>query len=152
MCHYPNVDESWYGESTHPDDLAGTEAWAYETKQGGIIPYFLGLQTIITPSAESAWVLILEHIPGRTLKDAAKCGQWPHPRHTTMCQSRSPFVNMSSSFIATIEEVTLVGLILQDIRTPSFLFTGDAVVIINLAWMSRPIDGDAAKVTRIALN
>lgn len=48
LCLYPDSGRSWVGY-THPDDLAGSEAWAYEildAKQGLWLPYFFGLQTV----------------------------------------------------------------------------------------------------------
>ncbi|KAJ7155142.1 hypothetical protein C8R46DRAFT_1227096 [Mycena filopes] len=139
MSSYPPGDESWLGEYTHPEDLAGSEAWAYEamkSKQGCIIPYFFGLRTIITPSGEAAWVLILEYIPGRTLEQLASPDSIPDIHK---------FCKLG---LAAIHELTLVGVVPPDVRPPNFLFTGEAVVIIDFAWM-QPIR-DPAQVGRIA--
>ncbi|KAJ6588258.1 hypothetical protein B0H19DRAFT_1247947 [Mycena capillaripes] len=60
LCYHPHPDDSWLGVYTDPEDAACSEAWAYENlkeQQGLCIPYFFGLQTITTPSGESAWVL-----------------------------------------------------------------------------------------------
>ncbi|KAJ7510311.1 hypothetical protein B0H11DRAFT_1958457 [Mycena galericulata] len=71
MCDYPEADRPWT-EYMLPQDLATSEAWAYEHiahKQGCLAPYFFGLHTMITPSGEAAWVLVLEYIPGLTLAE-----------------------------------------------------------------------------------
>ncbi|KAJ6541510.1 hypothetical protein B0H19DRAFT_1239343 [Mycena capillaripes] len=71
LCPYPRVDDIWPGNYTFPEYMASREAWVYEQlkhKQGRFIPYFFGMHTIITPSDESAWALVLEHIPGDTLQ------------------------------------------------------------------------------------
>ncbi|KAJ7155143.1 hypothetical protein C8R46DRAFT_1227097 [Mycena filopes] len=127
--------------STIDVPLSPSEAWVYEImkdKQGRIIPYFFGLRTIITPSGESAWVLILEHISGRTLTAVAEG------------PSISDLQQASKLSIAAIHEFTLVGLIPPDIRGPNFIFTGDAVVIIDFAW-TIPIQ-DPATIAEIADN
>ncbi|KAJ7748933.1 hypothetical protein B0H16DRAFT_1725323 [Mycena metata] len=57
-------EDPWY--------LAHNEAWVYRylsEKQGLSIPYFFGLHTITTPSQETAWVLVLEFIPGLTANE-----------------------------------------------------------------------------------
>ncbi|KAJ7189373.1 hypothetical protein GGX14DRAFT_547119, partial [Mycena pura] len=69
MCRCPEPDDSWGWEYADPWDLAHKEAWVYRNLahiQGLVIPYFFGLHTIITPSQETAWVLVLEFIPGPT--------------------------------------------------------------------------------------
>ncbi|KAJ7722033.1 hypothetical protein B0H16DRAFT_1737986 [Mycena metata] len=55
-----------------PWHLAHNEAWVYRClseKQGLSIPYFFGLHTITTPFQETAWVLVLEFIPGLTANE-----------------------------------------------------------------------------------
>ncbi|KAJ7619389.1 hypothetical protein FB45DRAFT_157525 [Roridomyces roridus] len=85
MCEYPEeADPYYWADYEFPGHLAEGEAWAYDhlaQKQGLLIPYFLGMRTIIAPSGERAWVLMLEYIaggmslrsyiqsPGRTLAD-----------------------------------------------------------------------------------
>ncbi|KAJ7500279.1 hypothetical protein B0H11DRAFT_2380359 [Mycena galericulata] len=67
MCMYPELNDVWDRNYEFPENLAHEEAWVYDrlaTKQGLYIPYFFGLQTIITPSGEAAWVLVLEYIHG----------------------------------------------------------------------------------------
>ncbi|KAJ7891450.1 hypothetical protein B0H13DRAFT_1524680, partial [Mycena leptocephala] len=72
MIRCPHPEDRWIGDYTHPCNLAGEEAWAYRNlldRQGLSIPYFFGMHTITTPSGESAWVLVLEFIPGRTVNE-----------------------------------------------------------------------------------
>ncbi|KAJ7861514.1 hypothetical protein B0H14DRAFT_3616904 [Mycena olivaceomarginata] len=54
-------------DRVHPDNLAGNEAWAYE---------HLKEKQITTPSKERAWVLVLEHIHGKTLTAVARSKSW----------------------------------------------------------------------------
>ncbi|KAJ7894039.1 hypothetical protein B0H13DRAFT_2526039 [Mycena leptocephala] len=71
MCPYPGVDDNWGLDYMFPEYIALQEAWVYNQlthKQGLFIPYFFGMHTIVTPSEESAWVLVLECIPGDTLQ------------------------------------------------------------------------------------
>ncbi|KAJ7609360.1 hypothetical protein DFH06DRAFT_1485836 [Mycena polygramma] len=75
LCYFPLPDEDWMGDNHRPEHLARHEAWVYQafaSKQGSLIPYFFGLHTIKTPSEEWAWVLVLEFIPGDTLKADAE--------------------------------------------------------------------------------
>ncbi|KAJ7279071.1 hypothetical protein C8J57DRAFT_153367 [Mycena rebaudengoi] len=140
MCHYPPPDESWWANYTNPQDLAGHEAWAYEAlqeKKGLCVPYFFGLHTIITPSGESAWVLVLEYIPGVTLDTV---------------QPISDIQNASISGLDTIREITWAGFMLEDIRAPNFILTGPldarAVVAIDFSHLQRISTGiDPAKVS-----
>ncbi|KAJ7196569.1 hypothetical protein GGX14DRAFT_321267, partial [Mycena pura] len=72
MCYLPHPDDRWLGNYTDPWNLANEEAWAYQNlaqEQGLCIPYFFGIHEITTPSKESAWVLVLEFIPGITGED-----------------------------------------------------------------------------------
>ncbi|KAJ7737785.1 hypothetical protein DFH07DRAFT_985358 [Mycena maculata] len=73
MGSYPDADSLWHHDYVFSEAYARDEAWVYnlnrlEHKQGLSIPYFFGLHTIITPSNELAWVLVLEYIPGGTLR------------------------------------------------------------------------------------
>ncbi|KAJ7280667.1 hypothetical protein C8J57DRAFT_1219970 [Mycena rebaudengoi] len=108
MCHYPPPDESWWANYTNPQDLAGSEAWAYEALQESRDSAFL-IYLIITPSGESAWVLVLEYIPGVML-DAV--------------QSISDIQNACIAGLDTVREITCAGFALEDIRAPNFILTG----------------------------
>ncbi|KAJ7262407.1 hypothetical protein C8J57DRAFT_1513410 [Mycena rebaudengoi] len=100
MCHYPPPDESWWANYTNPQDLAGSEAWANDGRSPA---------QIITPSGESAWVLVLEYIPGVML-DAV--------------QSISDIQNACIAGLDTVREITCAGFALEDIRAPNFILTG----------------------------
>ncbi|KAJ7194611.1 hypothetical protein GGX14DRAFT_377846 [Mycena pura] len=74
MCPYFDIDDNWVGNYTFPEYTARLEAMVYDrlaNKQGLSIPYFFGIHTILTPSNEIAWALVLEYIPGQTLQTYA---------------------------------------------------------------------------------
>ncbi|KAJ7256249.1 hypothetical protein C8J57DRAFT_1517419 [Mycena rebaudengoi] len=139
VCHYPPPDKAWAYE-------------ALQEKQGLCVPYLFGLHTaindgrpltlsfspaqIITPSGESAWVLVLEYIPGVTL-DAV--------------QSISDVQNACIAGLDTVREITCAGFALEDIRAPNFILTEQpdarAVVAIDFYGAQRTRPGvDIAKV------
>ncbi|KAJ6452308.1 hypothetical protein C8R47DRAFT_1061657 [Mycena vitilis] len=123
MCPCPHPDDdAWKYDYQDPFHLAHHEAWAYGSmaeKQGLLIPYFFGLHTIVTPSGESAWVLVLELITGQTVGKV---------RLIPVIQD---FCTLG---ISAMDEFSRSGWKLADIRCPNFILTSDGkqVVIIDL--------------------
>ncbi|KAJ7664707.1 hypothetical protein B0H17DRAFT_1091696 [Mycena rosella] len=100
MCRYPAVDDIWRDNYIFPEDFAVEEEWAYNhlaDKQGLSIPYFFGLHTIITPSTESAWVLVLEYIPGQTL---AAYLELPNKSYSDSCDILKRSIDTLTDFMA----------------------------------------------------
>ncbi|KAJ7679856.1 hypothetical protein B0H17DRAFT_1206360 [Mycena rosella] len=153
MTYLPSSDESWM-DYTHAYDLAGHEAWAYEelkAKQGLCVPYFFGLQTIITPSNESAKVLILEYIRGLTLAAVAAAVTPEEGFHEDVVDS----LNLGRQ---TVQEITEAGFIIADIRNPNFILNAPpgaerTVVLIDLYGMrGGRSDGEAVKTAQGAFH
>ncbi|KAJ7851164.1 hypothetical protein B0H14DRAFT_3662534 [Mycena olivaceomarginata] len=104
-----------------------SQAWAYEhlkEKQGLCVPYFFGLHQITTPSKEWAWVLVLEHIHGKTLTAAARSKSW------------DDIYRACELGLNLVKETTGLGLLLHDIRGPNFILTGKQVVGIDFQPMT----------------
>ncbi|KAJ6631568.1 hypothetical protein B0H10DRAFT_2207201 [Mycena sp. CBHHK59/15] len=124
LCLLPDPFNSHWREAYYdPLDLAHNEAWVYQKlahRQGLSIPYFFGLFDIITPSRETAWVLVLEFIPGPTIHDVSKS------KSTPAC----------TLGLDAVRDLALSGWTLRDIRGANFSLTGSpgsrAVVMIDL--------------------
>ncbi|KAJ7853657.1 hypothetical protein B0H14DRAFT_2757922 [Mycena olivaceomarginata] len=127
MCHLPHPDDTWVGNYTDPWNLANREAWGYQNlaqKQGLCIPYFFGIHEITTPSKESAWVLVLEFIPGITGQDVIE---------SMIITDIQAFCKLG---VDAVTELARSGWVLSDLRAPNFILTGPrgawTIVIIDL--------------------
>ncbi|KAJ6580699.1 hypothetical protein B0H19DRAFT_1251000 [Mycena capillaripes] len=133
MCPYPGPDCNW-SEYREPEDLVRRETWSYEhlaSKQGLLVPYFFGLDTITTPSGECAWVLVLEHIPGITL---AALMDSPAKSFLDMCDAIQLSIDSTSAF-------TSDGWVHMDLEPRNILVTGSpgarGIVFIDLTFTCR---------------
>ncbi|KAJ7484082.1 hypothetical protein B0H11DRAFT_1196807 [Mycena galericulata] len=142
MCEYPEADGCWQGNYLFPEDLAREEAWVYDRlvhKQGLSIPYFFGLHTIVTPSKEAAWVLVLEHILGESLLAFSQS--------STRCLSDTCDVLKLS--IDTLSDFMADGWCHNDIAPRNIVVTGSpgarSVVFVDLFFTCR-FDAEEAAV------
>ncbi|KAJ7750831.1 hypothetical protein B0H16DRAFT_846424 [Mycena metata] len=135
LCRWP-IDD-WWNDYRDPWHLAHNEAWVYRClveKQGLIVPYFFGLHTITTPSQETAWVLVLEFIPGQTVDEVVISRSMPTMREFCLLG------------IAAAQDLARSGWMLPYIRGPNVLLTGApgnwTVVFIDLFEAARldPVD------------
>ncbi|KAJ7648230.1 hypothetical protein DFH06DRAFT_1050196 [Mycena polygramma] len=116
MCPRPPIDRSWVMYHV-PEDLARREAWAYERiahKQGILVPYFLGLDKITTPSGEPAWVLVLEYIPSVTFASLLD----------SPSRSFSDICDVTKLSIDAAENFTSDGWVHVDLAARNILVTG----------------------------
>ncbi|KAJ6580696.1 hypothetical protein B0H19DRAFT_1228302 [Mycena capillaripes] len=133
MCPYPKADRCWSGYMK-PADLAHREAWGYERlahKQGHLVPYFFGLDTITTPSGERAWVLVLEYIPGITF---AALLESPSKSFSDTCDLMKLSINVATEFASD-------GWLHMDLNPRNILVTGiprvRGIVFIDLTFTCR---------------
>ncbi|KAJ7794818.1 hypothetical protein B0H14DRAFT_3496676 [Mycena olivaceomarginata] len=70
------------------------------------------------------WVLVLEHIPGKTLTAVAHSKSWDDIYRS--CELR----------LNLVKEITSLGLLLHDIRGPNFILTEKEVVRIDFQPMT----------------
>ncbi|KAJ7125841.1 hypothetical protein C8R43DRAFT_1111482 [Mycena crocata] len=120
--------------TSDPEGIATHEAEIYgklASKQGLDIPYFFGKHTIITPSGEEAWVLVLEYIPGPTVEDVID----------KVIESRDPeavktLIPCFKKGLKAIRKLSKSSLAHGDILGPNFIFIDtpgtERVVIIDL--------------------
>ncbi|KAJ6530375.1 hypothetical protein DFH09DRAFT_1370749 [Mycena vulgaris] len=130
----PNGFSQVWTAHSDPWNLANREAWAYRNlaqKQGLCVPYFFGIHEITTPSQESAWVLVLEFIPGITGEG--------------VIESMTITDIQAFASVDAVIELARSGWALSDFRAPNFILTGPlgawTIVIIDLCDI-RPVQED----------
>ncbi|KAJ7657510.1 hypothetical protein B0H17DRAFT_354651 [Mycena rosella] len=130
LCRVPPPNGDWFNDYYDPWHLAHNEAWVYQQlaqRQGLAIPYFFGLHSIITPSNEPAWVLVLEFIPGMTVNHQAAMSKVIPTIH-----------DFCTLGVAAVRDFALGAWCLRDIRGPNFILTpasgpgARCVVLIDL--------------------
>ncbi|KII84175.1 hypothetical protein PLICRDRAFT_373325 [Plicaturopsis crispa FD-325 SS-3] len=70
LLYHPDPTSFYQMYWTSPKKVAYTEDWAYRklrSIQGCEIPYYYGMQTVVTPSGECAWILAMEYVEGQTI-------------------------------------------------------------------------------------
>ncbi|KII84190.1 hypothetical protein PLICRDRAFT_179861 [Plicaturopsis crispa FD-325 SS-3] len=151
LLPHPNPDSYHQWEYIPPKNVACTEDWMYgqlQALQGREVPCYYGMQTVVTPCGESAWLLAMEYVEGETLSRwLDSChddpGNWRRPNDLTP-EVFDKFKQLLTSGIEGVMAIHAQSVFHGDVRRPNLIIAkafpvGPRVVFIDLA-LGREID------------
>ncbi|KII84189.1 hypothetical protein PLICRDRAFT_373417 [Plicaturopsis crispa FD-325 SS-3] len=144
----PHPDPSSFGQMdwVSPKGLACTEDWTYgelQSIQGREIPYYYGMQTVVVPSGETAWILAIEYVEGQTIPQWFNSTHEQDPYGNLVPKDLTPemFDRLKMILVSSLESITAIhtlGVFHGDVSGRNMLLSatfpdGPRIVFVDLA-------------------